>query len=74
MPLHWPGRKAIFIGMSKSPISPRRQAPPSWTEALDRGRADIAAGRTVDAEAFLRRLEAEDAKLPATAPEQRRAG
>lgn len=47
-----------------------RRAPPSWTTALERGRADIAAGRTQDAEDFLRRLEREDAELGE--PEPRR--
>ena len=36
-------------------------APRHWIEALERGRADIAAGRTVDGEELLRELEAEDA-------------
>lgn len=41
----------------------RRQPPKAWVDALEQGRADIKAGRTVDAEAFIRRLEREDAEL-----------
>jgi hypothetical protein len=40
----------------------RRPAPKEWIEALEQGRADIEAGRTVDAEAFVGRLE-RDARL-----------
>jgi len=44
------------------------QHAPAWLiEALEEGRADIAAGRTVDAEEFLAELDAEDAEL---APEE----
>ena len=68
------GSVGDLSSMSKSSTPQRRQAPPSWTEALDRGRADIAAGRTEDAEALLRRLEREDARITATTDEQRRAG
>lgn len=40
-----------------------RRAPAAWIEALERGEADAAAGRVVDAEEFLRELEAEDEEL-----------
>lgn len=33
-----------------------RPAPPGWLEALDRGEADVAAGRTVPGEAVMERL------------------
>ncbi len=38
-----------------------RSAPKSWLAALERGRADIAAGRVSELEPFLQALEAEDA-------------
>ncbi len=50
-----------------------RRAPPSWTASLERARADVAAGLTVDAEEFLRRLESDDAELSAADLEVRRA-
>jgi hypothetical protein len=46
-------------------------APKEWIEALEQGRADIAAGRAVDAEVFVQRLEREDARLPACDSKQR---
>ena len=68
------GLPGDLLEMSKASTSSRRQAPPSWTAALNRARADVAAGRTEDAEAFLRHLDGEDAELPATEQERRRAG
>jgi hypothetical protein len=47
---------------------PRRHAPPSWVAALERARADVAAGRTEDAAAVLDRLEREDAQRDEHAP------
>ena len=40
-----------------------RRAPAWLIEALERGEADAAAGRWIDAEEFLKELEAEDAEL-----------
>ncbi len=37
-----------------------RDVPHSWLDALERGRADIAAGGVSELEPFLRALEAED--------------
>lgn len=43
---------------------PKPRRAPAWLiEALERGEADAAAGRGIDAEEFLRRLEAEDEAL-----------
>jgi hypothetical protein len=52
-----------------SDTTPLGAAPRSWLAALERGRADIAAGRVSELEPFLSELEAEDAAELAAEPE-----
>jgi hypothetical protein len=50
--------------MSAVPDTPR-PPPQSWLDALERGRADIAAGRTHEIEAVLAWLDAQIAEMEA---------
>jgi predicted transcriptional regulator len=44
-----------------------RRAPQAWLDAIARGEADVAAGRTLDLEEVMGEFDAEDAALDAQA-------
>ena len=49
----------------------RCSSPAGWLEAVERGEAEIAAGRTVSAEDVLRRMQESVARLETMAPASR---
>jgi len=64
-PIPFPLARADIVRMDQAE-TPRR-APQAWLDAIARGEADVAAGRTIDFEDVMREFDAEDARLEAEA-------